>query len=74
MRPLKDINLVMIMKLAWSFLSSIDDLSKFLKFKFMDKHGGRIRYYKKSSIWVGLKLGLKELQSRSQWLVHDGKI
>lgn len=52
LRQLKDINLVIKMKLAWSFLYESDELSRILRFKFMDKDGAIIIMYKKLTIWA----------------------
>lgn len=59
---MREINLAMLMKLAWSFLTGKDELGKSLRFKYLDKNGDIIKSYKKSMIWPGIKEGLKEIK------------
>lgn len=73
LRKLKDINIAMLMKLAWVFMEGEEELGKFLRYKFLDSTGNMIRYHKPSTIWPGIKVGLRELQNRVQWMVYDGK-
>lgn len=72
LQSLKHINTAMIIKLAWSFLEGKDELGKLLIFKYVNSDGDIKTYYKKYSIWPGLKEGLKEIKKRSRWLMKDG--
>lgn len=61
------------MKLARGFLQGTNELSKFLRFKFLDKNGEIRKYYKKSTIWPGIKKALKDISARSQWMIRNGE-
>lgn len=71
LRKLEDINKATLMKLVWSFLAGEDELGKILRFKFLDRNGDIIKRYKKSTIWLGIKVALKEVIKRSQWIVFN---
>ncbi|KAF9612720.1 hypothetical protein IFM89_003262 [Coptis chinensis] len=71
-RKLKDINIAMLMKLAWRCKTGDDEFSVFIRSKFLNKDAAVIQYYKCSSAWPGIMLGLKEVNSRSQWAIGNG--
>ncbi|XP_026398917.1 uncharacterized protein LOC113294756 [Papaver somniferum] len=73
LRILKDINKSLLMKLTWKMQNDEDEWAKFFQAKFQDKHGEWINYYKKSSIWIGIKWVLDEVFINSRWIVGDGK-
>lgn len=50
-----------------------DELGKFLRFKFINKHGEIRNYYRKSSIWAGIKQGLLDIRAKTQWALYDRK-
>ncbi|XP_026459608.1 uncharacterized protein LOC113360302 [Papaver somniferum] len=72
-RQLEDINKSMLMKLCWKMQNGNDKWSRFFQPKFQDKTGNWIEYYKKSSIWPGIKWVAPEVFEHFRWLVGDGK-
>ncbi|KAF6168035.1 hypothetical protein GIB67_011420 [Kingdonia uniflora] len=55
---MKEINLSLLMKLAWHFRISDDDWSRFMRAKFINKVGDHCCGTKGSSIWVGIRVFL----------------
>ncbi|XP_026436577.1 uncharacterized protein LOC113334564 [Papaver somniferum] len=73
LRSLEDINKSLLMKLAWKMQNDVDEWVKFFQAKFQDKNGSWINYYKKSSIWIGIRWVMDEVFNNSRWIVGDGK-
>lgn len=71
-RRLKDVNDAMQLKLAWDFFNAKGQLALWLRQKFLSKQGTLITYYKRSSIWRGVRHGLKLLQLKFQGKVGMG--
>ncbi|KAF6148125.1 hypothetical protein GIB67_011900 [Kingdonia uniflora] len=63
----------MLMKLGWAFLNDQDPWEIFLRAKFQNKEGLLTQYYKKSSIWTGLKEALVSVKANSKWIIGSGK-
>ncbi|KAF6175810.1 hypothetical protein GIB67_003298 [Kingdonia uniflora] len=72
-RSLKEVNLALLMKLAWNFLNGQDDWAKFMRAKFNTKAGNRIYSTQESSVWAGIRGAVSEVEQRSGWIVGDGK-
>ncbi|KAF6141407.1 hypothetical protein GIB67_021223 [Kingdonia uniflora] len=72
-KSLKDINIAMLMKLGWAFLSDHEPWAKFLQAKFQNKEGLLTQYYKNSSIWTGLKEAIVTVNAHSKWINGSGK-
>lgn len=47
-------------------------LGKFLWYKYLDRNGNIVKYYKKPSIWIGVKEGISKVSKISQWQLYDG--
>ncbi|XP_026458909.1 uncharacterized protein LOC113359504 [Papaver somniferum] len=73
LRRLEIINKAILMKLPWRIQNENEDWSRFFLAKYTNKKGEWISYYKKSSIWPGIKWILGELEENSRWIVGDGK-
>ncbi|KAF9626762.1 hypothetical protein IFM89_039042 [Coptis chinensis] len=71
-RRLREINVSMLMKLAWQFKSGDDDFSTFMRGKFLTRDGEKAKY-KISSLWPGLKRVMKGVHNKSQWIVCTGE-
>lgn len=71
LRQLNDIKMAMQMKLAWLFLSQADELGIFLRYKFTDKKGNIIKSDKNSTIWPGIRQGLKQVKDKTPWVLKD---
>ncbi|KAF9586775.1 hypothetical protein IFM89_040010 [Coptis chinensis] len=81
---MKDMNKAMLMEIAWNMRNDgSDELSMFFllegncvyipKRKYMNTDGEIINYYRAASlIWSGIKNALREVDSRSQWLIGNG--
>ncbi|XP_026417052.1 uncharacterized protein LOC113312518 [Papaver somniferum] len=69
---IKQLNKSMLMKMCWKIQNGNDEWSKFFQGKFQDKNCNWIDYYKKSSIWPGIKWVVAEVFEHSRWLVGDG--
>ncbi|XP_026434040.1 uncharacterized protein LOC113331560 [Papaver somniferum] len=72
-RQLEVINRAMLMKLCWKIQNGKNEWAKFFQGKFQDKNGNWIEYYKKSSIWPGIKWVAADVFDHSRCLVGDGK-
>ncbi|KAF6159269.1 hypothetical protein GIB67_032040 [Kingdonia uniflora] len=73
-RSLKEVNLAILMKLAWNFLYGQDDWAKHMRAKFNTKAGNRIYSTQGSSVWgAGIRGAVTEVEQRSGWIVGDGK-
>ncbi|KAF6141503.1 hypothetical protein GIB67_012265 [Kingdonia uniflora] len=72
-RSLKEVNLSLLMKLAWNFLNGQDDCSKLMRAKFSTKSGNRINSTQGSSVWAGIRRVVTEVEQRSGWIIGDEK-
>ncbi|KAF6175182.1 hypothetical protein GIB67_022863 [Kingdonia uniflora] len=72
-RKLKDINLSLLMKLAWKFLEGGDDWAKFIRAKFTARNGDLYTYFRGSSVWAGLKWAMPMVKQHTGWIAGDGK-
>ncbi|XP_026383841.1 uncharacterized protein LOC113279363 [Papaver somniferum] len=61
----------MLMKPCWKIQIGEEEWTKLFKGKFQDKKGKWIDYYKKSSIWSGIKWVSAEVAEHTRWLVGD---
>ncbi|KAF6152725.1 hypothetical protein GIB67_021385 [Kingdonia uniflora] len=71
-RSLKEVNDAMLCKLHWAFCDRQEDWSQFMHAKFTNKTGDFIRYHKKSTIWLGIKLAASINRPYMEWLVGNG--
>lgn len=59
---LGDINLALLVKVAFIFLAFKDDLSLLLYHKFFNYDGDKMKCYRKSSIWPGIARALVDIK------------
>ncbi|KAF9603601.1 hypothetical protein IFM89_037100 [Coptis chinensis] len=71
-RRLRELNMALLMKLAWHVKYKEDDFAMFMRSKYFTRDNEPIEYYTKSSLWPGIGWALHEVTSRSQWLIGDG--
>ncbi|KAF6172084.1 hypothetical protein GIB67_029502 [Kingdonia uniflora] len=71
-RRLKEINLSLLMKLAWHFLNFDDHWIIFMRAKFINKAGDPCRGTKRSSIWVRIRWDLPFLSKNTGWIIGNG--
>ncbi|KAF6168177.1 hypothetical protein GIB67_011562 [Kingdonia uniflora] len=69
---LKSINLALLMKMGWGFLTSEEQGAEFFRAKYIKKNGELINYFKHSSIWPGLKGVMKYVKNNSSWMIGNG--
>ncbi|KAF6156294.1 hypothetical protein GIB67_008064 [Kingdonia uniflora] len=69
---LKYINMALMMKMGWGFLTSEESWADFFSAKFTKKNGETINYFKPSSIWNGLKGAIMTVENNSRWLIGNG--
>ncbi|KAF6174471.1 hypothetical protein GIB67_004665 [Kingdonia uniflora] len=70
---LKYINMALMMKMGWGFLTSQELWVDIFRAKFTKKNGETINYFKPSSIWNGLKGTIKTVEINSRWLIGNGR-
>ncbi|KAF5190851.1 hypothetical protein FRX31_019568 [Thalictrum thalictroides] len=71
-RKLRELNLSLLMKLAWQLLEQKTNWSKFMTAKFKNKKGNWVNYHKSTSTWGGIKWALQEMKPYIGWIVGDG--
>ncbi|XP_026410063.1 uncharacterized protein LOC113305189 [Papaver somniferum] len=71
-RKFEDMNKALLMKLLWKILHCQDEWANFFLAKYMDKNGKCITFYRKSSIWNGIKWFLPEFIDNTRWIVGNG--
>ncbi|XP_026398770.1 uncharacterized protein LOC113294598 [Papaver somniferum] len=72
-RRLEDMNKALLMKFLWNMLQSEDEWALFFLAKYTDKNGNWISYYKRSSIWPGIRWIIQDFNDLTRWDVGDGK-
>ncbi|XP_026383538.1 uncharacterized protein LOC113279035 [Papaver somniferum] len=72
-RRLEVVNKALIMKLFWKIQQGTNEMVKLFQAKFKNKNGDWISYYKKSSIWQGIKWVIAEVQEGTRCLVGNGE-
>ncbi|KAF6162880.1 hypothetical protein GIB67_021029 [Kingdonia uniflora] len=72
LRPLKEINQSLMMKLTWNFLNPKDEWAEFMRVKFIAKAGNFSTITKGFSIWAGVRGALKDVSAHSGWVIGDG--
>ncbi|XP_026410815.1 uncharacterized protein LOC113306044 [Papaver somniferum] len=60
------------MKLYWRIQNGTSEMAKFFQAKYQNSKGEWIEYYKKSSIWPGMKWVINEVHDHSRWIVGNG--
>ncbi|XP_026443057.1 uncharacterized protein LOC113342892 [Papaver somniferum] len=60
------------MRLFWKIQNGTEEWSKFFQAKFQNKKGEWISYYKKSSIWPGIKWVIEDVNEDTRWMVGNG--
>ncbi|XP_026452010.1 uncharacterized protein LOC113352401 [Papaver somniferum] len=70
-RKLEDVNKALLMKLLWKILNYHDEWANFFLAKYMDINGNWINYYRKSSVWNGIKWVLPEFIENTRWIVDN---
>lgn len=73
MQNLFTLNRSLLLKHCWEVVSLNYVASKFLYACFLPKGIRMTGYYKKCSIWFGLKRVLAHIVSNEWWLIGDGK-
>ncbi|KAF5201766.1 RNA-directed DNA polymerase (reverse transcriptase)-related family protein, partial [Thalictrum thalictroides] len=71
-RKLRELNLSLLMKLAWQLLEQKTNWSKFMTAKFKNKKGNWVNYHKSTLTWGGIKWALQEMKPYIGWIVGDG--
>ncbi|XP_026450722.1 uncharacterized protein LOC113350825 [Papaver somniferum] len=71
-RKLEDVNKALLMKLLWKILNCQDEWANFFLAKYMDKNGKWITFYRKSSVWNGIRWVLPEFIENTKWIVGNG--
>ncbi|KAF6134180.1 hypothetical protein GIB67_013577 [Kingdonia uniflora] len=69
-----DINITMLMKLAWNFITEGSLWANYMRAKFLTRAGDATAYYKQSSIWPGIKNILPDLIKESFWIIEKQKL
>ncbi|KAF6142218.1 hypothetical protein GIB67_037136 [Kingdonia uniflora] len=66
-------NSALQMKLAWEVMTMRDLLEAFTRAKFYTKTGEMIHYYKRSTIWYGVKKAITDMKDQIDWIVRNGE-
>ncbi|KAF6168116.1 hypothetical protein GIB67_011501 [Kingdonia uniflora] len=72
LKKLGDINKSMLMKHAWGIVSKEGMWASYMKSKFFTRQGDMIKYYKKSTMWSGIKTVYSDVVTDSIWLLGSG--
>ncbi|XP_026456295.1 uncharacterized protein LOC113357182 [Papaver somniferum] len=72
-RNLEYLNKPFLMKFLWRMKKSNEECDKFFLYKYTDKNGNWITYYKKSSVWPGIRWVIKEFDENTRWIVGTGE-
>ncbi|XP_026383544.1 uncharacterized protein LOC113279042 [Papaver somniferum] len=70
---MEDVNKALLMKFLWKMLHSKDVWEKKFLAKYMDKNGNWITYYKRSSVWPGIKWVINDFKENTRWIVGTGE-
>ncbi|KAF6159409.1 hypothetical protein GIB67_032180 [Kingdonia uniflora] len=70
---MKDINRAMLMKLEWSIVEKKVSWANYMQAKYFNSSGDIISYYKKSSMWRGIKEAYLEVKKCSKWSIATGE-
>ncbi|KAF6148585.1 hypothetical protein GIB67_042544 [Kingdonia uniflora] len=68
---MKEVNLSLLIKLAWNFLNGKDDWSKLMRAKFTTKAGNIIFATQGSSVWAGVRWAITEVEQRNRWIIGN---
>ncbi|XP_026451379.1 uncharacterized protein LOC113351651 [Papaver somniferum] len=71
-RKLEDVNKALLMKVLWKILNFQDEWAKFFLAKYMDKNGKWITFYRKSSVWNGIRCVLPDFIENTIRIVGNG--
>ncbi|XP_026459379.1 uncharacterized protein LOC113360042 [Papaver somniferum] len=72
-RRLEVVNKALLMNLFWNIQHGTEEMAKIFQAKFQNKEGEWIKYFKKSTIWQGIK-GVKiEVHEGTRCLVGNGE-
>ncbi|XP_026435151.1 uncharacterized protein LOC113332868 [Papaver somniferum] len=72
-RKMEDVNKASLMKFLWKILHSKEEWAKFFLDKYLYKNGNWINYYKRSSVWPGIKWVIPEFKENTRWIVGTGE-
>ncbi|XP_026451383.1 uncharacterized protein LOC113351656 [Papaver somniferum] len=73
LRRLEIINNALLTKLWWKIQNSTEEWARFFQENLLTKNGEWIKYYKKSSILLGLKWVSETVKNHSRWIVGNGE-
>ncbi|KAF9609915.1 hypothetical protein IFM89_019008 [Coptis chinensis] len=73
LQRMKELNLALLMKLAWQVLTTYDEFSVFIRHKFFTYDGEQIQYHTCSSICNGIKWALSKMVPYVKWIIGDGR-
>lgn len=68
-KRLREINMTLLRRLAFTFLSGVDD---FLAHKFLNKNGDLVKRYRSSCIWKKISTALIHFEYKVLWTVGPG--
>ncbi|XP_042514311.1 uncharacterized protein LOC122088975 [Macadamia integrifolia] len=72
-RRLREVNMTLIAKLAWSIKAEDSQLSSLLRARFLFHSGLPKRSYRRSSIWPDIRRMWKFISDNERWIIGSGR-